>query len=726
MTESSKRNHPAQSSAAQAAQPDHQTVTLPQALQIGIAHHRNGSLDQAEEMYRKIIEADARFADAFHLLGALMHQRGQHADALEQVEEAMRLNPGQSFYHNTRGRIYLALGKVDEAVVDLERAVELEPQNAEAHFNLAETLMLRGRVAEAGAVYHRALTLRPIFAQAAAGFGNTRRAQGDLGGALPYYQLASALEPKSFPFAFSLAQAFHMLGHLDLAVERYEKLLADHPDRLEARLNLASSYTLMGNKAKGIEQFEILRKQSPYQPVMLDGLYEARRQACDWREIDGLEADAMRVLRGALQANKPTGFRGFTVLYLPTTATEIRDNNRLICQQMAQGLSARQWEPRERGERLRIGYLTADVKEHPTAHLILELFELHDTRRFEIFLYSWAADDKSAHRSRIKATTEHFVECYRLPDKEIAERIEADRIDVLIDLMGHTADNRLGVLARRPAPVQLGYLGYPGPYGGLVDYVIADPVVLPESLEADETVEAVARLPHCYQINSHRRIPLGPVPTRSQVGLPADGFVFCCMNNSYKLDTYVFNIWCRLLERVPGSVLWLLQGPQEMTQNLREAAREQGIDSKRLIFAPRVDRQSHLTRLQCADLFLDTRFYNAHTTATDALWAGVPVLTVRGRSFSARVAASLVSAVGLSELIMPDWQAYETEALRLVSDVERLSTLRKALTDQRTSAALFDTPRLVLALEELYEETWGRFVEGGAPASFTVVDPQAE
>ncbi|MDD3761406.1 MAG: tetratricopeptide repeat protein [Acidithiobacillus sp.] len=701
-------------------------VSVPQALQYAIACHRQGKLAEAEGIYRQILDLHPDYADALHLLGALLYQKNQHEQALELVEKAMERLPDQSYYHNTRGRIFLAMGRGAEAVADLERAVALEPQNAEAHFNLAETLMARGRLAEAEAAYRRALTLRPIFAQAAEGLGNALRAQGDLGGALPYLQLANSLEAKSFVFALNLALAFHMLGHLDLAIGRYQKILEDFPERqIEPRMNLASCYALVGDKQRSIQEFMAARELAPRHPVILDGLYEAKRQACDWEDLPGLEADCVDSIRSAIAAQQNTGFRGFTVLYLPLSAEEIRENNRLLCQQIAAGLSGQLWRERAPRQRLRIGYLTADVKEHPTAHLILDLFTLHDKSRFEIFLYSWAVDDKSPHRQRIKDGVEHFVECYRLPDKEIAERIAADEVDVLIDLMGHTADNRLGVLARRPAPVQLGYLGYPGTYGGLVDYLVADPVVMPESVESAESVECVARLPYCYQINSHRQVALGPVPPRKALGLPEDAMVFCCMNNSFKLDPFVFAIWCRLLEQLPGSVLWLLQGPQAMLDNLKKAAKEQGIDPKRLVFAPRVTREEHLTRLQAADLFLDTRFYNAHTTATDALWAGVPVLTVQGRSFSSRVAESLLRAVNLPEMVQQDWMAYEAEALRLAQEPERLQEIRAKLWANREQAPLFDTAAWVQDVEAIYQQCWERFQAGQAPQSFSLAPRSA-
>lgn len=693
------------------AQPQtQQRLSVDQALAQGLAHHRGGKLTQAEHFYQAILKTLPEHADALHLLGALRHQQGRHEEGLTLVEQAMVVNPDQSFYHNTHGRLLLSLNRADEAVADFQKAVALDPQNAEAHFNLGEALAVSGRLGEALASYRRALNLRPIFPQAAAGVGRAMRALGDVGGALPYLQLAMAFAPDNAGFAEDVALTLYMLGHLDLAAERYEEVLKKHPDHLRAQINLAACYSLANKKARAITLYEEARAALPDNPTLLDGLYEVRRQACDWDGLEALEQKCLEVVRRRSMAGQATGFRGFTVLYLPLNADEIRLNNTLLSRQMpAQGPLWKPRQGRESDRRLRIGYLTADVKEHPTAHLIADMFEQHDRSRFEVFCYSWARDDRSLYRRKIQAEVEHFVECYRLPDKELAERVAADEIDVLVDLMGHTADNRIGLLAWRPAPVQITYLGYPGTTGAdYVDYLIADKHVAPYGCES-EFSEQLIRLPYTYQINSHRNVPLGQRVPRQALGLPETGTVFCCMNSSYKIDPFVFDIWMRLLQKEPDSVLWLLQGPPGADDKLRAEAKAREIDPARLVFAPRVPRQAHLTRLQTASLFLDTRFYNAHTTATDALWAGVPVLTVEGDRFSARVATGLVRSAGLPELVMPSWERYEQEALRLAQDKAALGDLRAKLRGLRADAAVFNTPATVRALEEAYETVWARW-----------------
>ena len=697
-------------------------VSIDQALQQAIAWHRKGALDKAEQTYQAILEAAPQHADALHLLGAIRHQQGRHQEGLTLVEQAMSTNPDQSFYHNTRGRLLLALNRHKDAVEDFRRAVALDSQNAEAHLNLGDALAAAGQLPESLASFKRALNLRPVFAEAAAGAGRVTRAMGDLGGALPYLQLAAALAPKNASFAEDVASALHMLGHLDMAIERYEAVLKAFPNRVNSKINLGCCYALANEKGKAIDVLEEARAQAPQNGSLMDGLYEARRQACRWDNLEGLEADCVNWIRSRLADNKPSGIRGFTVLYLPVTAKEIRSNNHSLMQPLA-GIQAL-WKPRKRpaGSRLRIGYATADVKEHPMTHLFADLFGLHDRNRFEVFVYSWAKEDRSPYRQKIQAEAEHFVDCYQLPDKELAERVATDEIDVLVDLMGHTSQSRLGLIARKPAPIQINYLGYPGTLGSaLADYIVADPLTAPKGYE-DEFSEQVIRLPHTYQVNSHRSVGLGPIPDRSSLGLPEQGPVLCAMNNSFKIDPFVFDIWCRLLQQLPDSVLWLLQTAKGVDDNLRAEAAKRDIATDRLVFAPRMYRPYHLTRLRAADLFLDTRFYNAHTTATDMLWAGVPVLTVQGDRFSGRVAASLLHAIGLDDLVMPDWESYEREALRLLSNPDELASIRARLgtSQERAASPLFDTERRVRELEYAYETAWRRHDSGETPAAFDV------
>ncbi|PXW95749.1 glycosyl transferase family 41 [Sphaerotilus hippei] len=364
---------------------------------------------------------------------------------------------------------------------------------------------------------------------------------------------------------------------------------------------------------------------------------------------------------------------------------------------------------------IRLGYLSADFQEHATALLMVELLEAHDRARFELHAYSYGADEGRGMRQRLQARFEAFTDIRPLDDLAVARRIHADGIDILIDLKGYTAATRTAVLTYRPAPVQVSFLGYPGTSGGdFCDYLISDAFVTPAAAAGDYS-EALARMPHSYQPRG-RHGTIGPAPTRASVGLPAEGLVLCCFNQAWKFTPDVFDIWCLVLALTPGSVLWLL-GDRQAEGQLRQEALRRGVDPNRLVFAEDRPQVEHLGRLQLADLVLDTLPYNAHTTASDALWAGVPVLTCAGDTFAARVAGSLLHAAGLPELVTDSLQAYADLALALAGDPPRLGRLRQRLAEQRLSCALFDVPAYARDLEALYEAMWQRHGAGLAPVA---------
>jgi predicted O-linked N-acetylglucosamine transferase (SPINDLY family) len=377
---------------------------------------------------------------------------------------------------------------------------------------------------------------------------------------------------------------------------------------------------------------------------------------------------------------------------------------------------------RAAGERLRIGYFSNDFHNHATSMLIARVFELHDRSRFETRLYSYGPDDRSVLRRRIEAAGDAFIDVSGLSDRETAHRIRADGIDVLIDLKGFTFKARTNVLAMRPAPIQVAYLGYPATMGaGFIDYAIVDPIVLPPE-KADEFTERLAWMPDSYQPNDQLR-PIAQVPSRADVGLPESAFVFCCFNNTYKILPEVFDVWCRLLAGTPNSVLWQLAKTEASKSNLRREVALRGIDPDRLIFAPPVAPEHNLARIGLADLFLDTLPYNAHTTASDALWVGVPLVTCRGNAFAGRVAASLLHAVGLPELVTDSLADYEALALEIAHHPTRHAALKAHLRTARETAPLFDSLRTTRSLEELYLRMADRWRAGLPPDHLHVQGP---
>jgi predicted O-linked N-acetylglucosamine transferase (SPINDLY family) len=374
---------------------------------------------------------------------------------------------------------------------------------------------------------------------------------------------------------------------------------------------------------------------------------------------------------------------------------------------------------REARDRLRVAYLSADFHDHATAYLTAELFELHDRGRFEIIGVAFGPDDRSDMRRRVARAFDQFHDVQGWSDRAIAELVNDLDVDIAVDLKGHTQGARLGALAYRPAAIQVSYLGYPGTTGAdFIDYVIADPIVLPFDQQPFYT-ERIVHLPDCYQVNDSKRKAAPTTPARQEAGLPGHGFVFCCFNNNYKIAPPVFDAWMRLLGGLEGSVLWLLEDNREARENLGKAA-ARGIDPARLVFAGRLPHEEHLARYRCADLFLDTLPYNAHTTASEALWTGLPVLTCRGASFAGRVAASLLHAVGLPELVTGSLGEYEALAGRLAGDPSRLGELRRRLAQNRSTFPLFDTDRFRRHLETAYARMWGLRQRGERPQSFAV------
>lgn len=442
------------------------------------------------------------------------------------------------------------------------------------------------------------------------------------------------------------------------------------------------------------------------------------RQMCEWDDFGQRQA----FVRERLATSEGPRLSPFLLLSEPgITAGEHRDcSEQWMRQRLADALPERQKQTfgfsgrdRDAGP-IRLGYLSNDFHDHATARLIVEMLEAHDHKRFETRAYSYGADDGKEMRPRLMRAFDHFTDIGALTDPQAAQAIHRDGVDILIDLKGFTRNTRTSILALRPAPVQVNFLGYPGTFGpGLCDYIITDAYCTPAA-SADDYDESFAYLPHCYQPHGRRDL-LAVAPSRAALGLPDVGFVFCCFNQAYKFTPEVFQNWLRLLAAVPGSVLWLLAS-DTAEGNLRNAALEYGVAGSRLVFAPDCPQAEHLARLQQADLVLDTAPYGAHTTASDALWAGVPVVTQPGATFASRVAGSLLSAVGMPELIAADDAGYFDLALALASDPAAFARIKAKLSQNRLKEPLFDVDAYTRAIETLFTSMWRRFSDGLPPA----------
>jgi predicted O-linked N-acetylglucosamine transferase (SPINDLY family) len=700
-------------------------ATIPEALNIALQHHRAGRLQEAETIYRQILQVEPRHPDALQLLGMIAHQAGRHDIAADYLRQAITHNPNDAHYHSNLGAILEAQGRLEEAVACYRQALALKPDYAEAHYNLGNMLKEQGRLAEAEASYRRVLALNPAYAMAYNNLGNVLKDQGRLAEAEASYRRALALNPSYALACNNLGVVLKDQGRLEDAVACYRQALELQPASAEAYYNLGLALQDQDKPAEAVADFrQAVALRADYAEAENQLLHQSQH-LCEWAGLEELCDRQRRLIQAQPYAKIPP----FTLLSIPSSPAEQLTcswnwvaNSLTPVARLREGLGFH--FTRTSKPRLRIGYLSADFHQHATAYLIAELFELHDRSRFEVCAYSYGPDDGGEMRKRLVRACDRFVDVTTASYQEAARRIYEDGIDILADLKGYTKSARTQIVALRPAPIQVSYLGYPGTMGAdFIDYIITDRFITPSDQELFFS-ENIVYLPDCYQINDRRRKIAEPTPTRKECGLPEQGFVWCCFNNTYKITPSVFGIWMRLLKKIPGSVLWLLASNKGAVANLRREASARGVNSDRLVFGSFVSLDKHLARLRVADLCLDTLPVNAHVTASDALWAGVPVLTCAGETFVSRVAGSLLTAIGLPELITRSLSEYEATALRLARSPFELAGLRERLAKNRLTAPLFDSERYARHLERAYQMMWDIYMRGEAPRRIEVSERQ--
>ncbi len=533
----------------------------------------------------------------------------------------------------------------------------------------------------------------------------------DWPGAAAAFDHAAARNPDDPTCWFALANARFHMGRYHDSIQSYLAGLQRRPDFAPAHIQLGNAFQSLSLHEEARQCFETALALGADRAKLLSAMAHQAQQTCTWDSFAQDFSDLRDALvRGARNAVP------FQVVTAPSTRQEQRAAAQAYWEGLCRAISPLPPPPpRNPGAPIRIGYVTNDIYRHATAHLIAEVFECHDRDRFDIHLYSYGPDDGSEIRRRIvDSVGRGFRDIRRMPDQRVAERIRADEIDVLLDLKGYTFDPRPGIFAAHPARIQVNYLGYPGTLGSPChEYIIGDAIVTPIE-HADGYSECIAQLPACYQPNDRKR-PVGVRPSRKACGLPEHGFVFCSFNRCYKITDAMFDRWCRLLREVDGSVLWLYEANPQARKNLSAAAQRRGVSPERLVWAPNLPMDAHLGRLQLADLMLDTFPVTAHTTASDALWAGLPLITTLGESFVSRVAASTLRAAGLPDLVAPDVDSYERLAFELATNPARLREIRDRLGANRAHCALFDTDRYVRDLETLFLRMISRWDQAKAP-----------
>lgn len=759
--------------------------TLDDALEF----HRAGRLDDADRIYVSRVAREPRDAAALALGGVVRLQRGSFPEALEWLDRSLAVRGDQPDTLANRAAVLLELGRHDDALTSAERALALAPEHVEALLNRGRALAGLGRLEaaleshlaaaalapataaphehagvvlqrlerwhEALAAHDRAVALEPDSARShslrgAALLGLARNADalaafdralaldpdwhdaihnravallklGRWVEALEAQRRALQLQPDDAGTWSNAGIALHELGEHESALAAVERAIALRPDFPAAHYNHGRTLMELKRWSEAAEAFGHTLAARPDHPHALGNFVHARMHLCDWRDFDELQAQ----LLGGIDAGRRVSSPMPLLPLASTPAQQLACVRAYAVDEFGDG-ACPPAAPRGRGpgDRLRIAYLSADFRDHPVAHLLVDLVTAHDRERFEVHAIACGPPSDDEVARRLRAGCDRWLDAGRESDAGLAAAIRDAGIDVLIDLGGYTSQSRVGALRTRPAAVQIGYLGYTGAYAApFVDYIVADRVVLPDE-HRPWYPESVIRMPHCYQVNSARAIAPA-TPSRRELGLPEDAFVYCCFNAHYKITPDAFAVWMGLLESTPGAVLWLAAGHPVATANLRATAARCGIDPDRIVFAPRMpDRASHLARYRAADLFLDTFNFGAHTTAGDALAAGLPVVTRLGAAYAGRVAASLLHALGLPDLVADSTASYAALAHGLAQERAVLDSLRATLAEAVRTEPLFDVPLFARHFEAALEAAWERARAGLPPTDLEFAPPR--
>jgi predicted O-linked N-acetylglucosamine transferase (SPINDLY family) len=681
-----------------------------------------GRFDRALECFNWVLALDPNHLDALISRGSMLRDLGQLEAAVQSFDRAIAIAPRSAAALNNRGNALRGLGRFGEALASFDRALALEPGQKLLRFNRALTFADMKRFGEALADFDRLLQELPDDARILYNRGLALEGLRRPGEALESYERAIAVNPSLADAHLARGQLLTKAGRYDEALESHDQALSIMPDFSDALYNRGNLLWLKFHRLAAARQdLEKACRLNPDRAYLKGDLVHLKIEMCDWRGLEEETTDLIMGVRQGQRIVRPATFQALSSSPEDLQrAAVIYGQDRFPRETPLVAPLAVASERRPPGGKIRIGYVGGEFREHAMAFLMAGLYEQHDKTKFEIIAFDVGWDDGSPLRRRLQAAFDKWVDVSELNDLERAERIRDEKVDILVNIIGYFQSEPMGIFARRPAPVQVSYLGYPATLGApYIDYLVADRIVIPEEEQSFYT-ENIVYLPDTYWANDSKRAIADTEYTRSACGLPEEGFVFCNFNQIYKLTPHIFAIWMDILKEAENSVFWLLGSNEESVSRLKEEAERLGVAGERLVFAPPLPSADHLARIKLADLCLDSLPYNAHTTACDCLWAGVPILTCQGSTFPGRVAASVLHAVGLPELITENLKDYRGLALRLAKDAAYLAELRRRLRENRLIKPLFDTARFCRHIEAAYTRMWEMSQRGESPQGFTV------
>ena len=685
--------------------------------QRGVSIARLGRIEDALSGFDQVLLLEPNHQDAQLARGVMLGTLDRHAEACNAFQSAADVWPNDFRAWNYLGICLMHLDRHVDALRAFDEAAILRSEDAEIWTNRGKALNKLGEYEDAYQSCERALQLRPDLPDALVNQGLSLSQQRRYAEAIDRLDLALKANPSDPIALYNRGNALGQLGRNSEAIASYDRALAIKPNYPEALYNLGNQLRINNELDRAIESYELALAFWPDHRYAFGNLAYCELGLCNWEKLPPLTSELAQRAQTGLSIVSP-----FTALALSDDPFVQLQCAKSYVSDRVKDLPLRRHDKKGcRSDRLRIAYLSADFRTHPVGGLIPQLIETHDRRRFEVVGLSIGPDDFGEQRKRLVKAFDQFHDLNSVDDLSIALQIQNLDCHILVDLNGHTEFSRSQVLAYRPAPLQFQYLGYPGTSGAsFIDYMIADQIVLPREHEGFYT-ERVIRLPDTFFVNDTTKAISDVVPSRRDLGLPDDGLVFCCFNASYKFTPKFFDIWMRLLLKVEGSVLWLSKPSAAAVDNLRRETGLRGVNPERIVFADRVPHLAdHLARLIRADIFLDTLPYNAHTTAAEALWAGLPVITCKGTTFAGRVGASLLTAAGMPELVTTSLTEYEALALEYASDASARVAVKQKLRDQRNACPLFDTQRFCRHLEKAYQMAWDLHAGGNSPVGFDV------
>jgi protein O-GlcNAc transferase len=692
--------------------------SVPTLSNLALVQFKQRKFSHCIATAKSLIEIDENNFGAYEFLSSCQNELGDYQNALYFCDKSLEIDPTVAEAHCNRASCLNSLNRFEEAIESCNRALSIAPLFAHAILNRGNARKGLKRHEEAFADYDKTLSIKPDLAEAWLGRGNVFYDLKRYDEALSDYDKALSIKP-------DLAEAWLGRGNVFDSLTRYDEASAAYDKALSFKRDLPGAWKGRGAVSIRLKRYDeaiaaydrALQLKPDLNYVEGDRIY-AKLLSCNWTN---LKPECDHLVAG-IAANKLAA-HPFHLALVPSSAADRLKCAKMYCE--SEFPSRTQfWRGERYGhDRIRVAYLSSDYRNHPISYAIAELFHLHDRKKFEVVGVSFGLDDKSEIRSKVMNSLDQFHDVQSMTDAGIAELIKRLEIDIAVDLNNYTDFSRSGILARRPAPIQVSHLGYPGTMGNdWIDYAIVDKFVLPAGQEKYWT-ERLVYMPESYHPHdtiTKRNMPT-QIPTRIQVGLPERAFVLCCFNNYSKLTPAAFQVWMRLLMAIDHGVLWLSSANETICTHLRNAAATAGVDPARLIFASKLERmEDHLSRHRAADLFLDTFVYNAHTTAADALWAGLPVVTCSGETFPARVAGSFLRAIGLQELITESEEGYEALVLSLARNPGRLREIKAKLASNRDTYPLFDMGRFTRHLESAYLTMWERQQKGEMPQAFAV------